>query len=108
MQEKLGGLRGSIAPEDRIIMLTNRLLDMQKPVRQSTKIRGSRGYDTVTTGGVVPIIDARGSLYALKRKSKHSGLTLAAGAVPAGPDEDEYVEAAAGSMDENRLEPLSF
>jgi len=103
MQEKLGGLRGSIAPEDRIIMLTNRLLDMQKPVRQSTRIRGSRGFDPVTTGDLLPVIDAKGSLYSLERKSVHSGFTLAAGAVPVGPDEDDYVEAADEMIDDHGL-----
>jgi len=107
MQEKLGGLRGSIAPQDRIIMLTNRLLDMQKPVRHSTRVRGSRGFDTVTTGGILPI-DPGGNLHSPERKGVHGGFTFAAGTVPAGPDEDDYAEAAADMIDDHGLEPLSF
>ena len=108
MQEKLGGLRGSIAPQDRIVMLTNKLIEMQKPVQRATRIRGSRGFDTVTTGSIKLAIDERGSFYSLERKSRHSGFDVAAGAVPLGPDEDHYAEAAGGLADHNRFEPQSF
>ncbi len=82
MQQKLGGLRGSIAPQDRIIMLTNKLIEMRKPVPEPTRIRGSRGFDTLTTASILPNIDERGSFYTVKRKSRSSGFTLAAGAEP--------------------------
>lgn len=93
MQAKLGDLRGSISPQDSIIMLTNRLLDMQKPVRQSSQIRGSRGYDTVTTGSTRLSIDDDGPFREVTRKSVHNGFSTAAGHVPAGPDEDHYTSA---------------
>lgn len=104
LQQKLGSLRGSIAYEDHIIMLTNRLLEMQKPVRQSSfRVRGSRGFDTLTTGGTLSAIDANSSLYALERKSRLGGLTPAAGAVPLGPDEDDYIEVADQIIDDHGL-----
>ncbi len=92
MQQKLGGLRGSIAPEDSIIMLTNRLIEMQRPVPEPTRIRGSRGFDTLTTASILPAMDDRGSFYTPKRKSRHSGFIFTAGVetIPAGPEEESY------------------
>lgn len=90
MQGRLGGLRGSITYQERIVMLTNKLIEMQKPVRQPTHVRGSRGFDTLTTASTLPSIDAKGSFYSIKRQSRHSGFTSTAGTLPMGPEDEIY------------------